>query len=77
LYGEDSGEFTLVDAENLRQGSPGSTEEEGVKLTVVLKEELLSPDVELETTNFEHNQINLSRTIIGPLPPFSYLQKGD
>jgi hypothetical protein len=34
LYGEDSGEFTLVDAENLRQGSPGSTEEEGVKLTV-------------------------------------------
>jgi hypothetical protein len=36
LYGEDSGEFTLVDAENLRQGSPGSTEEEGVKLTVVL-----------------------------------------
>ena len=39
LYGEDSGEFTLVDAENLRQGSPGSTEEEGVKLTVVLKED--------------------------------------
>jgi hypothetical protein len=38
LYGEDSGEFTLVDAENLRQGSPGSTEEEGVKLTVVLKD---------------------------------------
>ena len=39
LYGEDSGEFTLVKAECLRQCSPGSTEEDGVKLTVVLKED--------------------------------------
>jgi hypothetical protein len=38
---------------------------------------LLSPDVELSTTHFEPNPINLGGTSIGPLPPFSYLQKDD
>jgi hypothetical protein len=38
LYGEDSGEFTLVKAECLRQCSPSSTKEDGVELTVVPKE---------------------------------------
>jgi len=36
LYGEDSGEFTLVNAECLRQCAPSGTEEDGVQLTVVL-----------------------------------------
>jgi hypothetical protein len=39
LHSEDSGEFPLVDAECLRYCSPGSTKENGIELTVVLKED--------------------------------------
>jgi hypothetical protein len=39
LYGEDSGEFTLVNAECLRQCSPRGTEEDCIEFSVVLKED--------------------------------------
>jgi hypothetical protein len=39
LHCEDGGEFTLVDAEYLRECSPRGTEEDGVELSVVLKED--------------------------------------
>jgi hypothetical protein len=38
LYGEYGGEFAFVNAEHLQERTPGSPEEDGVKLTVVPKE---------------------------------------
>jgi hypothetical protein len=38
LHGEDSSEFAFVYPEDLLEGTPSSTEEDGVKLAVVLKE---------------------------------------
>ena len=38
LYGEDSCEFTLINAEYLRQSAPCSAKEDGIEFAVVLKE---------------------------------------
>ena len=38
LYGEDSSEFALLDAERLRERSPSGTKEDGVELAFVPKE---------------------------------------
>jgi hypothetical protein len=39
LYGKDSGELTLVDAEYLRECLPSCAKEYGIELAVVLKED--------------------------------------
>ena len=38
MYGEDSSEFVFVYPKDILQGTPSSTEEDGVKFAVVLKE---------------------------------------
>ena len=39
LYGEDSGEFAILNSEHLRERPPSGTKEDGVELAVVLKED--------------------------------------
>jgi hypothetical protein len=38
LHGEDSSEFTFVYLKDLLEGTPSSTEEDGIEFAVVLKE---------------------------------------
>ena len=39
MYGEDSGDFTLIDTEHLRERPPSGAKEHSVQLAVVLKED--------------------------------------